>query len=66
MKCRKLLEFGFVSCCFVSAIIGVIMGISCELRQRLDCREQWQQGGQLALAAAGILSAALAKFDDVA
>ena len=64
MNCRQLLQRGFVGCCLMAAGTGLAVGISCELRHRPDCREQWDQGGKVALAAAGALSTALASFGD--
>jgi hypothetical protein len=62
MNCRQLLQRGFVGCCLMAAGTGLAVGISCELRRPPDCREQWDQGGKVALAAAGALSTALASF----
>ena len=65
MNCRQLLQRGFVGCCLMAAGTGFAVGISCELRKRPDCREQWDQGSKAVLAAAGLLSTALARFGDV-
>lgn len=62
MNSRQLLERGFVACGLIAAMVGLAIGISCELRQRPSCQEAWDQGGKAALAASGALAAALAKF----
>lgn len=62
MNCRQLLERGFVGCCLIAALTGVVMGASCELRQRSDCQSSWEKAGTVALAAAGAIATALAKF----
>lgn len=62
MNCRQLIERGFVACCLIAALTGFVMGISCEVRRRQNCQAAWDQGGKLALAAAGALATALATF----
>ena len=62
MNCRQLIERGFVACCLIAAVTGLVMGVSCEVRRRQDCQAAWDQGGKQALAAAGALATALATF----
>lgn len=39
-----------------------MVGISCELRRRPECLPAWRDGAAMALAAGGVLAAALARF----
>lgn len=62
MNCEALLKKGFVACCIIAALTGVIAGTSCEVRRVNDCGRAWDAGGQRALGAAGALATALANF----
>lgn len=58
----RLLKAAFVGCCLLSALAGLMVGISCELRRRPECLPAWRDGAAMALAAGGVLAAALARF----
>jgi len=56
------LKMAFVGCCVLAAVAGLLMGSSCEIRGKKDCSSEWKDGSGLALGAAGVLAAALARF----
>jgi hypothetical protein len=62
MNCATMLWRGFIGCCLLAATCGAFVGLSCEIRRKPDCLPAWDQGGKMALAAAGFLTTALAKF----
>jgi hypothetical protein len=65
MNCQAMLQRAFVTCCLMGALVGLGPSISCELKRLGDCQNAWSETGRQIAAAAGLLTAAIAKFGRV-